>query len=71
MKKSIIFIFLCAAVPALTGCAGFDGQRQETRCIATRMLAADGSVKVIETCSGTSVQRGYPTFEGSGVNQKW
>jgi hypothetical protein len=64
--KSVLFLPL---VFLLVGCAGVE--RQETRCMATRTLDADGRVKIIETCTGTSVQKGYPTFPGSGVNQKW
>ena len=67
MKSVLSFLSI---VVSLSGCAG-SPEYQETKCYATRTLDADGRVKIIETCTGTSVQRGYPAFPGAGVNQKW
>ncbi len=64
---------LCMAV-VLSGCGVLGGgvvEREVTKCVATRTLDANGKMVVLETCTGTSVRRGYPTFEGSGVDQKW
>ena len=68
--RSVLFFL----VVSLSGCAGFSGmvaEREQTKCVATRTLDANGKAVVLETCTGTSVRKGYPTFEGSGVNQKW
>lgn len=66
-------LWLCMAA-ALSGCGVLGDrvvEREVTKCVATRTLDANGKAVVLETCTGTSVRRGYPTFEGSGVNQKW
>lgn len=70
MKTALVLSLLVAT---LSGCGSFGAvaEREETKCIATRTLDADGKVVVLETCTGTSVRQGYPTFKGSGVNQQW
>ncbi len=62
--------FILLLVSSLSGCMGVM-PREETQCVATRTLDVNGKARVMETCVGTSVRRGYPTFEKSGVNQKW
>lgn len=70
MKSVVLFLLLSSVI---SGCGGLGvvAEREETKCIATRTLDADGKVVVLETCTGTSVRSGYPTFKGSGVNQQW
>lgn len=71
MMKSVL---LSLGVVYLSGCTAFGDrivEREVTKCVATRTLDANGKVVKLETCTGTSVRRGYPTFEGSGVDQKW
>lgn len=64
---------LCMAA-VLSGCSILGDrlvEREVTKCVATRTLDANGKAVVLETCTGTSVRRGYPTFAGSGVDQQW